>query len=99
MPKGMTMAAYMRERRAEFRARGGCTECGRPTLPGRVMCRDHALFRAAWEEKTRDARIAAGLCVACGKRQPQEGMRHCTQCLQYCRSKYAERKARKHDAE
>ncbi len=82
MPKGMTSAQYMRERRAEFRARGGCAECGRPTLPGRTKCKEHALYRAAWEEKTRDARIAAGLCVACGKRPPKEGRRQCEECIE-----------------
>lgn len=35
------MAVYMRQRRASFRARGLCTECGDPVAPGRVKCQPH----------------------------------------------------------
>lgn len=99
MPKGMTSAQYMRERRAEFRARGGCSECGRPVLPGRTVCKEHAQYRTTFERTRREGRRAAGLCVTCGKRPPVEGRTHCAQCLEYNRVRYAKRKERQHATE
>ena len=88
MPKGMTSAQYMRERRAEFRARGGCSECGRPTMPGKTMCKEHAQYGLMQGKKRKEKLKAAGLCVICGKRPPEEGKNLCGECAERSKARF-----------
>lgn len=60
MPKGMTSAEYMRERRAEFMARGGCKECGRPTQPNKTLCKEHAEYNAKKIEREKRKTASCG---------------------------------------
>lgn len=87
MPKGMTSAEYMRERRAEFRARGGCKECGRPTQPNKTLCKEHAEYNAKKSKERREKLRVVGLCISCGKRSAEEGKKFCTECLERNREK------------
>lgn len=87
MPKGMTSAQYMRERRAEFRARGGCKECGRPTQPNKTLCKEHAEYNAKKSKERREKLRAAGLCISCGKRSAEDSKKFCTECLERNREK------------
>lgn len=96
MPKGMTSAQYMRERRAEFRARGGCSVCGRPAQPGRTLCKACAIHEAKRSAMRIAKRKADGLCTKCGKRPPEAGVKTCAECRernkQYCRRWYERKK-------
>lgn len=87
MPKGMTSAQYMRERRAEFRARSGCKECGRPTQPNKTLCKEHAEYNAKKSKERREKLRVVGLCISCGKRSAEDGKKFCTECLEHNREK------------
>ena len=52
--QAMSAAAYAKARRDQQRARGLCTSCSVPALPGRVRCRRHLAYFAR-EQKTRRA--------------------------------------------
>ena len=96
MPKGMTSAQYMRARRAEFRARGGCSQCGRPAQPGRALCKACAIYEAKRSAMRIAKRKADGLCTKCGKRPPEAGVKTCAECRernkQNCRRWYERQK-------
>ena len=96
MPKGMTSAQYMRARRAEFRARGGCIECGRPAQPGRILCKACAIYKSKRSAMRIAQRKADGLCTKCGKRPPEAGVNTCAECRernkQNCRRWYERQK-------
>ena len=96
MPKGMTSAQYMRARRAEFRARGGCSQCCRPAQPGRRLCKACAINEAKRIALRIAKRKADGLCTKCGKRPPEAGVKTCAECRernkQYCRRWYERQK-------
>lgn len=48
-----TARAYHRRTRAERRAQGLCTECGRPTAQGTILCLEHLLRRRRQERERR----------------------------------------------
>lgn len=87
MPKGMTSAQYMRARRAEFRAHGGCSECGRPAEPNKTLCKEHSQYNVMHAKERREKLQAAGLCVSCGKRPAEDGKKFCAKCLERNREK------------
>lgn len=96
MPKGMTSAQYMRARRAEFIARGGCSKCGRPAQPVRKLCKACAVYEAKRSAMRIAQRKADGLCTKCGKRPPEAGVKTCAECRernkQNCRRWYERQK-------
>ena len=83
--------AQNRERYRWYKDRGICTTCGRTwVVPGHVRCKQCeaqiAKYHAASYEKRlerqkqrRQERIAAGLCIDCGK-PAVPGMRKCERC-------------------
>lgn len=88
-------AAADKERTLWYESRGLCNKCGREyATPGRKTCKTcRAKNRASWErhdpehlrttvnrKALRDARIAAGLCHACGA-PAAPGRKMCERCL------------------
>lgn len=88
-------AAYGRQMRAWRREQGLCTACGTSkAAPGyRIcdLCRKvrNFLYRRSPEQQRRHAeykhalyqqRVAAGLCISCGKAPAREGRRMCAAC-------------------
>ena len=80
---------FRRKRRAEWKARGVCTTCGKyPPEPGGTSCqrcRDYyRMYNAKFKGK--------GLCKTCRKRKPDPGWTHCDYCLESERARRAKLK-------
>ena len=83
--------AQNRERYRWYKDRGICTTCGRAwVVPGHVRCKECEAKIAKYHEASydkrkeqqkqrRQERIAAGLCIECGK-PAIPGMRKCERC-------------------
>ena len=67
---------------ARRQARGVCVRCAGPPGEGRRTCVACSRRATAITRRRYWIRIAAGLCVRCGKRPPGAGVRKCEQCLQ-----------------
>jgi hypothetical protein len=85
-PKYIGNAAYLRQLRAEAKARGDCSTCrARPARIGKLTCQECVDRTRATEQRRHDA----GLCEKCGK--PAKGWK-CLPCGRAIRERYEARK-------
>lgn len=69
-----------RQRAAEKRAAGICTQCNRKAQPGKTLCTEHLIYSARWARKKFNANRynEIGRCRICGEK-PAEGKKLCPQ--------------------
>lgn len=82
-----------REYRADKKARGECTRCTSPSIPGKVMCAACADANRTKHRAQRKERKAAGLCRNC-----KEPATHGTLCLDHRLIQRADRRQRRFNA-